>query len=326
MATRNYRPAADRLIVALDNVSHGEALATVGHVDNVAHFKLGIPLLFGGRLIDLIRGIQTRRTRANIFVDLKFAADIEATFASVMEQAAEHQVKFITLSEHPAPSVNRSVIAQARAVREDRGLDSPLLLMVPLVSSLAEPTLGKHGMTAEQYILERAAEMVEYGCDGLIVSGESIKSCRERFPEITILSPGIRPVGASADDHKRFTTPAQAIQYGADYLIVGRPIMSAQDRRQAASAIIREIDEAASLERQKDVYGRIKYKLERDHMGEWVIVQDEAVRGTFPSFNDAATFAVERYGRGPYLIREIGSTGEIQLPASVMYRPEPASA
>jgi orotidine-5'-phosphate decarboxylase len=310
----------------LDNVSHGEALATVGELDNVSHFKLGVPLLFGGRLIELIRDIQTRRSRANVFVDLKFAADIEATFVSVMEQAAKHEVKFITLSEHPAPSVNRSVIAHAIAVREERGLDSPLLLMVPLVSSLAEPTLGRHGMTAEQYILERAAEMVDYGCDGIIVSGESIRSCRERFPEITILSPGIRPVGASADDHKRYTTPAQAIQYGADYLIVGRPIMNAEDKRQAASAIIQEIDEAASLERQKEVYRREKERLEQHHMGEWVIVQGEAVRGTFASFNETATFAVKKYGRGPYLIREIGFTGEVRLPASVMYRPEPASA
>ena len=88
--------------------------------------------------------------------------------------------------------------------------------------------------------------MLGYGCDGLIVSGDAIGACRERFGDsCTIVSPGIRPEGMSSDDHKRFTTPTEAIRLGADYLVVGRPITQAQDPKSAAQNIIDEIERAS---------------------------------------------------------------------------------
>ena len=82
------------------------------------------------------------------------------------------------------------------------------------------------------------------GCDGLIVSGDAIKACREKFPNADIVSPGIRPAWSGSDDHKRLTTPAEAIRMGSDYLVVGRPITKSDDPFAAAKAIIDEMDEA----------------------------------------------------------------------------------
>ena len=78
----------------------------------------------------------------------------------------------------------------------------------------------------------------------MIVSGDAIGDCRERFPNADIVSPGIRPAWSASDDHKRITTPADAIRMGSDYLVVGRPITKNDDPFSAAKAIIDEMDEA----------------------------------------------------------------------------------
>jgi orotidine-5'-phosphate decarboxylase len=119
---------------------------------------------------------------------------------------------------------------------------------VPFLSSLDAHDLGETPDAAgdlETYILERAKRAIDAGCDGVIASGAAIKWCRAAFPHPTfIVSPGIRPAGATTDDHKRHTTPADAIRFGADYLVVGRPILRAPDPRAAADGVIREIDTA----------------------------------------------------------------------------------
>jgi orotidine-5'-phosphate decarboxylase len=97
----------------------------------------------------------------------------------------------------------------------------------------------------ETYVLERAKAALDAGCDGVIASGPAIGWCRTAFPRPTlVVSPGIRFEGATTDDHKRHTTPAEAIRFGADYLVVGRPILRAADPRAAADRVIREIDAA----------------------------------------------------------------------------------
>ena len=99
----------------------------------------------------------------------------------------------------------------------------------------------------QSYVIKRAARSIDAGCDGIIASGDAIGWCRAAFPAPTlIVSPGIRPAGASADDQKRHTTPADAIRLGADYLVVGRPILRAAKPRDAAARVIAEIEEATS--------------------------------------------------------------------------------
>jgi orotidine-5'-phosphate decarboxylase len=122
--------------------------------------------------------------------------------------------------------------------------------MVPYLSSLdgsadLQQIYGEKDF--ETFLLKRAHAAIENGCDGLIASGDAIALFRRVYPKtsgVLIVSPGIRPAGASTDEHKRFTTPTQAILLGADYLVVGRPILKAPDPRDAAERIATEIETA----------------------------------------------------------------------------------
>jgi orotidine-5'-phosphate decarboxylase len=95
------------------------------------------------------------------------------------------------------------------------------------------------------YICKQADLAIEAGCEGVIASGESVKALRQHLgSKPIIVVPGVRPSGSSTDDHKRTLTPAKAIEYGADYLVVGRPIRNAPDPAKAAEAIVMEMAEA----------------------------------------------------------------------------------
>jgi orotidine-5'-phosphate decarboxylase len=94
------------------------------------------------------------------------------------------------------------------------------------------------------YIVGRARRALENGCDGIIASGDAIGLCRRAFPHALIVSPGIRPAGSATNDHKRHTTPEEAIGLGADFLVVGRPVLKDPEPRAAAQRIIDEIERA----------------------------------------------------------------------------------
>ena len=333
MSDHRGRSARHRLIVALDVPTHQAAIELVETLDNVSFFKIGLPLLFAkgdiGELLDRIQ--RAREDDGGIFVDLKLAGDIGDTITRFVEVADGLGIRFITLADAAAPAINEHAIAAGKAARERLRTVFPEFLMVPLLSSLAGPTTGS-GIAGDDYIVERGKMMLDRGCDGLIVSGEAIGRCREAFPTATLVSPGIRPEGSRHDDHVRFTTPARAIQLGADYLVVGRPIIEADIPRDAAERIINEIAYAESslkrpiregtyLERQKASYNRMRPELEHEHLWKWVVFHEEELAGVFGSFEAAAEEAVSKFGRGPFMIKQIGASEEITLPASLMYHP-----
>lgn len=228
----------DRLIVALDVPTVDEALRAVERLDNVSFFKVGLQLFMTGGLPTLLQALRGKR----VFVDLKIPGDISNTIAAVVEQCVSMNVAFLTLSESmPLPA-----IAAARAARDAKHSAEPKFLIVPFVSSLDArdlPTVAGGEQDLETFILKRAHAAVGAGCDGIIASGPQIETCRRAFPPPTlIVSPGIRPAGAATDDHKRHTTPRDAIRMGADYLVVGRPILKDRDPREAAARVIQEID------------------------------------------------------------------------------------
>lgn len=238
--------AKDRLIVALDVPSHERAFELVDQLDNVSFFKVGLELFLRGDVLGFIKQLQDRRAgQGGVFVDLKLSGDIGNTITRLIEGCVALNVRFITLVESTPLAIT---LATLRTARKARGsAEFPRFLMVPLFSSLDTEDLLQAGVrrTATEYIVERGQEMLKHGCDGLIVSGEAIKVCRETFgPQVDIVSPGIRPTWASADDQKRITTPTQAIRMGADYLVVGRPITQNSDPRGAAQRVISEIDAA----------------------------------------------------------------------------------
>jgi orotidine-5'-phosphate decarboxylase len=242
MTTLKPQHGAERLIVALDVPSVDAALKAVEQLDNVSFFKVGLQLFMTGGLPTLLQALRGKR----VFVDLKVPGDISNTIAAVVDMCVEHEVAFLTLSE----SMPARAIRVAAETRNARGRTEPKFLIVPLVSSLdsddVSEAMGGDGL--ETYVLKRAKRALDAGCDGIIASGDAIQWCRSAFPPPTlIVSPGIRPRGATQDDHKRLTTPSDAIRLGADYLVVGRPIMRAADPRAAADEVIREIDAAVAL-------------------------------------------------------------------------------
>lgn len=235
---RSARAPKDRIIVALDVPTKDEALKLVDDLDGlISFYKIGLELLMSGGMEDLLRRLVVGK---QVFVDLKLPGDIPETVKRVVSLATSIGVKFLTLSN----SVTRGVI---QAALEGRGTEKkdPELLFVSYLSSLdrddfAEQT-GLAPSEFEKHIEERTASAKRAGVDGFIVSGQEIRLLRAKYPEATLVSPGIRPAGSSLDDHKRSCTPAEAIRLGADYIVVGRPIRNAPDRRAAAQKIIDEL-------------------------------------------------------------------------------------
>ena len=231
----------DRLIVALDVATHEEAIDLVDRLDNVSFFKIGLRLFMAGDVLGFIKKVQERRNNeGGVFIDLKISGDIGNTIKAFVKACAALDVKFITLVEAALPAMTISTLRAAKEARD--AADYPRLLMVPLLSSLDADDLIDRDVIG--HILARGQAMLDQGCDGLIVSGDAIGPCRRHFPDIDIVSPGIRPSWSPADDHKRYSTPRAAIRSGADYLVVGRPIIDAKNARDAAGKIIREIDES----------------------------------------------------------------------------------
>ncbi len=241
----------ERLIVALDVGSVDDGLQIVDELADVRVFKVGWRLLMAGLRSGGLDRLWRQVTSGGrtVFVDLK-VPDIGNTVASVVGDLADDPaVRFLTLHE----SLQGRDIAAAKSARGTRR--TPYLLTVPFVSSLdasdfpaIAPAEAARGMTLEEWILGRAEAAIAHGCDGVIASGGAIALCRARWPRdatprVRIVSPGIRPAGSGTDDHKRSTTPGAAIAAGADYLVVGRPVLNASDRARAADAIVQEIDD-----------------------------------------------------------------------------------
>lgn len=239
MLIRLEDEARDRLIVALDVDNRRDALAIVDDLEGlVSFYKVGYQLFLaeGMRLVDELVGRGIR-----VFLDLKMD-DVEETITSALREIARHNVSLLTIN---------GGVATARAAQNGRGdAKSARILSVTLLSSLDARDLTDLGVigpdkrfhSLTDYVLWRAETLVAAGCDGLIASGETIGQVRERVgPEPIIVSPGIRPSGSSTDEHKRPSTPRSAIAAGADYLVVGRPIRNAPDRRAMAAKVIEEI-------------------------------------------------------------------------------------
>jgi orotidine-5'-phosphate decarboxylase len=235
-------PAKSRLIVALDVPTKDEALEIVEQLRGaVSFFKVGLELIVGGAAPEIV-GALTADQR--VFLDLKMPTDIPETVKRTVRSVATRPgIEFLTLDVHTtAPAV--------LAAREGRGdRPHPKLLLVTWLSSLDANDLrsfrGKDDL--DEHIRARAAFARSTGCEGVIASGEAIRIVRSEWPDAIIVSPGVRAPGAAADDHKRFSTPAEAIQSGADYLVVGRPVRNAADRRRAAEQIIEDIDRGLKL-------------------------------------------------------------------------------
>jgi len=182
-----------------------------------------------------------------VFLDLKFH-DIPNTVARATAAAAElPRVRLLTL--HALGG-----LAMMRAAREALGAkrSRPALLAVTVLTSMDESALGGVGIARlpSELVLGLAKLAQQAGLDGVVASGQEARAIRAQLgPKFLIVTPGVRPHSAAVDDQSRVTTPAEAIEAGADYLVVGRPITEARDPRAAALAMAREIASARRSQR-----------------------------------------------------------------------------
>jgi orotidine-5'-phosphate decarboxylase len=227
-----------KLVVALDVPSVEEARALVAKLGNsVGVYKIGLELLFSGGFA-LAQELASRGH--SVFVDAKLL-DIEATVERATAAIARMGVTFLTVHALDKKTLEAAV--------RGRG-ESPLkLLGVTVLTSLSSSDLVQQGIDhpLPEIVLHRARLAKEAGFDGVIASGQEAAAIRKiSGPDFLIVTPGVRPQGAPEQDQARAVTPAMAIAAGADYLVVGRPIIRASDPRVAAEAVAAEIAAALS--------------------------------------------------------------------------------
>lgn len=220
-------PAEERLIVALDVPDFAEARALVERLDDAVRFyKIGLELAATGDYFRLLDWLLARGKR--VFADLKLY-DIPATVGAAVKQLSRSGASFLTV--HGDPSI-------MQAAADNKG-DTLKILAVTVLTSINRQDLVEMGITmdVEELTLKRARQASDSGCDGIIASGLEVKRLREQLDSgMLIVTPGIRRQGQSGnDDQKRVVTAETSFRAGADYIVVGRPVRSAEDPYRAAS-------------------------------------------------------------------------------------------
>ncbi|MBM3313818.1 orotidine-5'-phosphate decarboxylase [candidate division WOR-3 bacterium] len=236
--------AADRLIVALDFPNAKDALGLVDKLEGaVGFYKVGLEL-FVATGLTVVQ--ELKRRGFNVFLDMKMD-DVEETIERAVRQVVGLNVQFLTIHGSGAT---------ADAAVRGRGNSALKIFQITVLTSLNEQDLRDLGLVGpkdrarfqslQDYVEWRAAQSLGHHCDGLITSGQNVGRLRELFAgkHPILVCPGIRPSGTTDDDHKRPSTPYNAIMNGADYLVVGRPIRNAEFPRDRAQRIIDEIAKA----------------------------------------------------------------------------------
>src|SRR5437763_2320648 len=227
----------DRLIVALDLPGVEAAEAMVARLgDSVTFYKIGYQLAFAGGL-PLVR--QLAGAGKKVFVDLKLH-DIGNTVARGVESVAALGATFLTVHAYPQTM---------KAAVEGRAGSGLKILAVTVLTSYDDGDLHAAGyrLNVADLVEARAQQAQVLGVDGLVCSPEEAASVRKIVGhQMNLVTPGVRPAGAATGDQKRIMTPGRAIAAGADYLVVGRPVIEAPDPKAAADAIVAEIKQAST--------------------------------------------------------------------------------
>jgi orotidine-5'-phosphate decarboxylase len=221
----------ERLIVALDVPSVEAAKAVVARLgDAVSFYKIGYQLAFAG---GLSYAQELAQSGKRVFLDLKLH-DIGNTVAAGVKSVSRLGASFLTVHAYPQ-TIQAAVEAREQGLR---------ILAVTVLTSFNDADLAKAGYSASvgEIVACRAAQARDIGVDGLVCSPEEAANVRRIVgASLTLVTPGIRPAGAGVGDQKRVATPSVAITAGADYLVVGRPILGAENPKAAAEAIVAEI-------------------------------------------------------------------------------------
>ena len=225
-----------RLIVALDVNTEAEALELIEELgSSVSFYKVGLQL-FMGTHFDVVSALSSMEKK--VFLDIKIE-DIPNTIELALKNTPKADfIELITLQ-----GASQMIEAAKKGVN---GGGKPKFLMLTVLSSLNDSDIHEmHGdeESVDGIVNRRAEKAISVGCDGLIASGDSVRNLRTWIPEnCMIVAPGIRMKGASVDDHKRTLMPFEAIRDGADFIVVGRPIRDAPNKKEMAEEFIEEID------------------------------------------------------------------------------------
>lgn len=236
--------AKDRIILALDVDTEKEALALVETLyDRVGAFKVGMQLFnsVGPGIVQKINQLGGR-----VFVDLKFH-DIPNTAAAAGRVMTRLDAFMYNVHIAGGREMMTAVVKSTAEEANRLGVNPPAVLGVTVLTSISSTQLReemKVDKKVEELVVEWAVMAQECGLSGVVASPQETALIREACgPDFLIVTPGIRPAWSAAGDQKRITTPREALDKGADYMVIGRPIRQAADPREAAARIIEELEE-----------------------------------------------------------------------------------
>lgn len=236
--------AKDRIVLALDVDTSEEALALVKKLSGyVGVFKIGMQLFntAGPNIVHRVHDLGGR-----VFVDLKLH-DIPNTVAAAAKVLT--RLNTFMFNVHAAGGREMMRLAAQASLQEaqKRGVEAPLILAVTVLTSISQPELAEElcvtDFKLEELVVKWARMAQESGLGGVVCSPREIVPIRQACgPDFKIVTPGIRPLWSAPNDQKRITTPRQALDMGADYMVIGRPITQDADPVAAAQKIIDELE------------------------------------------------------------------------------------
>jgi len=230
--------ARDRIIVPLDVSSLDEARRLIDALAGViGYFKIGNEL-FTAAGPDAVRAARDAGCR--VFLDLKYY-DIPNTVTGAVRSAVSLSVDMLNMHILGGRAMMAGAVAAAR-----ESASPPILLGVTVLTSYDEAGWRETGFSQNviDAVPSLARQAKDAGLDGVVCSPREVKDLRKRMGDAFVLvTPGVRPLWAEAQDQKRIMTPSQAVAAGSDYLVIGRPITAAPDPREAARRVIEELEE-----------------------------------------------------------------------------------
>lgn len=231
------RPTVEPPIcIALDVSDLASATVLVDRLSGeVPVFKVGLELFAaeGPRAVS-----EIRRRGAEVFLDLK-VNDIPKQAAGAVRSAAAHGVAYLTVHGNGGRDM-------VRAAADAAAGDGPVILVVSVLTSLDDEALRDVGVerTAEEQVAAMAELASGEGAPGLVLGAGEVPAVRDRYPELFLVTPGIRPAATEAGDQRRTGTPAAAVRAGADLLVLGRAVTDADDPVAALRGVLGEIERA----------------------------------------------------------------------------------
>jgi orotidine-5'-phosphate decarboxylase len=231
----------DKIIVPLDVPDIESAIALVDKLESVSFWKVGLELFtsVGPQILEILKSRQKR-----IFLDLKFH-DIPNTVAGACRSASRYGVDLLTIHATAGRDALKAATEAAQTGAAQAGVQPPKLIAITLLTSISARQLAfdlKIPLELPEFALEMALMAKESGLDGAVCSPQEVAQLRQTCgDEFLLVCPGVRPTWAEKGDQKRSLTPAQAIQAGADYLVIGRPITAAAEPELAWKKISDEL-------------------------------------------------------------------------------------